>query len=264
MWLCLNCQIQQTSGRPRQPETSRPASQRNVGTSVTATSAKEDSAGTEASPKQTSAWQEPSLSSLPQASVSETRTTAERSEEKKPSKVQLTNEPSAANKQTFVSTETNQLNRSENAEPPKQDSSFFGFGFPGMRSQSPSHSASTSVSGKVLQFGSSVLGSTSSLISSSSSSTQEKPSMTPPTSRKGSVQASANPTPQRAQDLASTETKEEEKKPIDVSESSRSNLAENCQLCKEEDPTTLNICSSCKSTFCIRCDSGPHDAKVKR
>lgn len=95
------------------------------------------------------------------------------------------------------------------AEPPKQESSFFGFGFGGpkvqpaaskppesttgklfggltgaARSRSPSPQTVSAVSGKVLGFGSSIFSSASNLITSA---VQDEPSTTPPTSRKGST-----------------------------------------------------------------------------
>lgn len=95
------------------------------------------------------------------------------------------------------------------AEPPKQESSFFGFGFGGpkvqpaaskppesttgklfgglteaARSRSPSPQTVPAVSGKVLGFGSSIFSSASNLITSA---VQDEPSTTPPTSRKGSA-----------------------------------------------------------------------------
>uniref|UniRef100_A0A8C2G982 Protein piccolo n=1 Tax=Cyprinus carpio TaxID=7962 RepID=A0A8C2G982_CYPCA len=107
------------------------------------------------------------------------------------------------------------------AEPPKQESSFFGFGFSGpkvqpasskpsesttgklfgfggltetARSRSPSPQSVSAVSGKVLGFGSSIFSSASNLISSA---VQDEPSTTPPTSRKASTvsQTSAKTTP---------------------------------------------------------------------
>lgn len=107
------------------------------------------------------------------------------------------------------------------AEPPKQESSFFGFGFSGpkaqpasskpsesttgklfgfggltetARSRSPSPQSVSAVSGKVLGFGSSIFSSASNLISSA---VQDEPSTTPPTSRKASIvsQTSAKTTP---------------------------------------------------------------------
>uniref|UniRef100_A0AAR2L7U3 Protein piccolo n=1 Tax=Pygocentrus nattereri TaxID=42514 RepID=A0AAR2L7U3_PYGNA len=94
------------------------------------------------------------------------------------------------------------------AEAPKQESSFFGFGlgksqptpaktsdsmtgklfgFGGLTetaSRSPSPQSVTNVSGKVLGFGSSIFSSASNLISSA---VQDEPASSPPTSRKGST-----------------------------------------------------------------------------
>ncbi|XP_066540553.1 serine/arginine repetitive matrix protein 2-like [Hoplias malabaricus] len=65
------------------------------------------------------------------------------------------------------------------AEPPKMEASFFGFG--GSRSRSPSpQAAASAVSGKVLGFGSSFFSSASNLISSA---VQDEPSTTPSGSR---------------------------------------------------------------------------------
>lgn len=96
-------------------------------------------------------------------------------------------------------------------EPPKQESSLFGFGFGGpkaqpassmpsesttgklfgfggltetARSRSPSPQSVSAVSGKVLGFGSSIFNSASNLISSA---VQDEPSATTPTSRKASI-----------------------------------------------------------------------------
>lgn len=107
------------------------------------------------------------------------------------------------------------------AEPPKQEQSFFGFGFGGpkvqpasskppesttgkifgfggltetARSRSPSPQSVSAVSGRVLGFGSSIFSSASNLINSA---VQDESSITPPTSRKGSTvsQVSARTTP---------------------------------------------------------------------
>lgn len=107
------------------------------------------------------------------------------------------------------------------AQPPKQEQSFFGFGFGGpkvqpasskpsesttgkifgfggltetARSRSPSPQSVSAVSGRVLGFGSSIFSSASNLINSA---VQDESSITPPTSRKGSTvsQMSARTTP---------------------------------------------------------------------
>ncbi|XDV29072.1 hypothetical protein PO909_032247 [Leuciscus waleckii] len=93
-------------------------------------------------------------------------------------------------------------------EPPKkeEESSFFGFGFGGARSRPPSpQPGASSVSGKVLGFGSSFLSSASNLISA----VQDEPSTTPPTSRKGSAvsQTSAPPTNPQASSVSQTSSK---------------------------------------------------------
>lgn len=107
------------------------------------------------------------------------------------------------------------------AEPPKQEQSFFGFGFGGpkvqpasskpsesttgklfgfggltetARSRSPSPQSVSAVSGRVLGFGSSIFSSASNLINSA---VQDESSITPPISRKGSTvsQMSVRTTP---------------------------------------------------------------------
>lgn len=73
------------------------------------------------------------------------------------------------------------------SDPPKQDSGFFGFGFGGSsRSQSPSSQAQSSVSGKVLGFGSSLFSSASTLIASTVEESTDKQ----PTGIKDSVSSS--------------------------------------------------------------------------
>lgn len=78
-------------------------------------------------------------------------------------------------------------------KPHQEESGFFGFGFGGARSSSPSpQPAVSAVSGKVLGFGSSFLSTSSNLISSTF---QDEPSTTPPTSRKGSSVSETTPPP---------------------------------------------------------------------
>nr|XP_055029686.1 LOW QUALITY PROTEIN: protein piccolo-like [Misgurnus anguillicaudatus] len=109
-------------------------------------------------------------------------------------------------------------------EPPKQESSFFGFGLGGSkpsesttgkffgfggltetaRSRSPSPQSVSAVSGKVLGFGSSLFSSASTLISSAG---QDDSSKTPPTSRKGSSESSPTPTARKGSVTSQSSTK---------------------------------------------------------
>ncbi len=78
-------------------------------------------------------------------------------------------------------------------KPHQEESGFFGFGFSGARSRSPSpQPAVSTVSGKFLGFGSSFLSTSSNLISTT---VQDEPSTTPPTSRKDSSVLETTPPP---------------------------------------------------------------------
>ncbi|KAL6478892.1 hypothetical protein MHYP_G00123250 [Metynnis hypsauchen] len=185
-------------------------------------------------------------------------------------------------------------------EPANEESGFFGLGFGGTRSRSPSpQTAASAVSGKLLGFSSSIISSASNLITSA---VQDEPSTTPPTSRKGSAVSQTSiktaPTPpasrkgsvlQTSPKLASSDEtkasatqKKEEKKPADEAQKAQSatapsapvkgdenlsNLPKMCPLCKEKftHPPNYNTCTSCKATVCNLCGFNPmpHKTEVK-
>jgi len=185
-------------------------------------------------------------------------------------------------------------------EPPKkeEESSFFGFGFGGARSRSPSpQPGASTVSGKVLGFGSSFLSSASNLISA----VQDEPSTTPPTSRKGSAvsQTSAKtttPPPTRKdsegskgspnvpksqtlegkkqqqqnkpQDTQKPTTKESSSAQATKIDQSPKLLPKACPLCKaglRRDPPNYSTCTECKATVCNQCGFNPvpHQTEVR-
>lgn len=186
-------------------------------------------------------------------------------------------------------------------EPPKkqEESSFFGFGFGGARSRSPSpQPGASSVSGKVLGFGSSFLSSASNLISAA----QDENSTTPPTSRKGSTvsQTSAKiTTPPSSRKGSATskgspnlsmsqmqegKTQQQQNKPQDtqkpttIKESSSAQATKvdqspklppkTCPLCKailRKDPLNYSTCTECKTIVCNQCGFNPvpHQMEVR-
>lgn len=177
-WVCLNCQTQraQIAEKPQGPSLIKPQQQSSDAT----TQKKDYTMG---------------LSKGPPTKSSSTNQTVAQKEE--------------ALKLQPGSTEAKQINQQIGKSPPvskpetlpkeepHDESKFFGFGFGGARSRSPSpQPAVSAVSGKVLGFGSSLFSSASNLISST---VQDDPSKTPPTSRKGSTvsqsSASATSTP---------------------------------------------------------------------
>ncbi len=206
-------------------------------------------------------------------------------------------------------------------EPPKQESSFFGFGFSSpkaqpassmpsesttgklfgfggltetARSRSPSPQSVSAVSGKVLGFGSSIFSSASNLISST---IQDEPSVTTPTSRKASIvsHTSAKTTPPtsrkgsavaQASKIGDTKPHEGQyaEKPVEKKAEIKQVTAPkppqnpapgegktNCPLCKVElnigskDAKSINTCTECKTTVCSQCGFNPvpHQTEVR-
>lgn len=154
----------------------------------------------------------------------------------------------------------------QNTKPPEKQSGLFGFSFGGTKSrpQSPQLAASA-VSGRVLGFGSSFLSSASNLISSA---VQDEPSITPPTSRKGSTISLKNTTTPPLSRKSSAahqhgETKETEnklqnqlaKEPVPPLKKDTA-----CPLCKadlKDDPPNYSTCTQCKNIICNLCGFSP-------
>ncbi|KAL0167714.1 hypothetical protein M9458_035936, partial [Cirrhinus mrigala] len=205
----------------------------------------------------------------------------------KPTEVQKPSSHKRHNKNLFHS---RQQKTPSKTEPPKkeEESSFFGFGFGGARSRSPSpQPGASSVSGKVLGFGSSFLSSASNLISA----VQDEPSTTPPTSRKGSSvsQTSAKSTTPPSSRKGSEATKgspnvpksqtqegkiqQQQNKPQDTQQTTTKESAQApksdqspklppkaCPLCKASlriDPPNYRTCTECKATVCNQCGFNP-------
>lgn len=187
------------------------------------------------------------------------------------------------------------------AEPSKKESGFFGFGGARSRSPSPQPTVST-VSGKVLGFGSSLFSTASNLISSA---VHDEPT-TPPTPRKGSatshpsVNATTTTPPSSQKESVKPEhhTKEtkipvkEEKTPFAKNHEKKLNekqvkmtkvtdecpraeeISEHqnvvCPLCKvalnvgSTEAPNYNTCTECKDTVCNLCGFNPipHQMKV--
>lgn len=160
----------------------------------------------------------------------------------------------------------------QSPKPSEKQSGIFGFGFGGTKSQPPSQPAASAVSGRVLGFGSSFLSSASNLISSA---VQDAPSITPPTSRKGStisLKNSSTPTLTRKGSAAQQheEKKETENKlqdqlaketpPLLKKETACLELHKACPLCKADlknDPPNYNTCTQCKNIVCNLCGFSP-------
>ncbi|XP_059420451.1 mucin-17-like [Carassius carassius] len=177
----------------------------------------------------------------------------------------------------------------------KEESGFFGFG--GARSRSPSpQPGASSVSGKVLGFGSSFLSSASNLISA----VQDEPSTTPPTkgstvsqtsaknttppsSRKGSEASKGSPNvpisqtqegkiqqQQNKPQLTQKTTTTKESSPAQATKLDQSPKPppKACPLCKanlRRDPPNCSTCTECKATVCNQCGFNPvpHQTEAK-
>lgn len=161
----------------------------------------------------------------------------------------------------------------QSPKPSEKQSGIFGFSFGGTKSQPPSQPAASAVSGRVLGFGSSFLSSASNLISSA---VQDEPSITPPTSRKGStisLKNSSTPTlsrkgsaAQQHEEKKETENKLQENKlaketpPLLKKETACLELHKACPLCKADlknDPPNYNTCTKCKNIVCNLCGFSP-------
>ncbi|MCJ8733170.1 hypothetical protein PDJAM_G00220090 [Pangasius djambal] len=158
----------------------------------------------------------------------------------------------------------------QKVEPPKEESSLFGFSFSGNRSRSPSPQPDISaVSGKVLGFGSSFLSSASNLISSA---VQHEPSTTPPTSRKGSTTSQTavkiTPTPSTSHKMQVEKIESETKLEVQLPKADTP-LSESlgaCPICKadlKKDPPNYTTCTECQKTVCSLCGFSPVPQETK-
>lgn len=289
-WLCLTCQTQralngiETQGSPmmeRHPQSPEATTQK-----------KNSTAG--------STSKQPILQSTETSCANQTVAQKEGNNEQHLSSkgTKLTNEHNQQTAKTGLrTTET-----PSKAEPLKEETGFFSFGFGGVRSRSRSpspHVVNSDVSGKVLGFGSSLLSSASNLIPSA---VQNEPSTTPPTSRKGSTvsQSSANgantlPAAQKGSAASKTDAKissetksttaykektpghQQSKGPLSQEklqehmpkiDKAAQHLPRACPLCKEElrkDPPNYNFCTQCKKYVCNLCGFNPmpHQTEVR-
>lgn len=161
----------------------------------------------------------------------------------------------------------------QHTKPPEKQSGLFGFTFGGTKSRPPSPQPTASaVSGRVLGFGSSFLSSASNLISSA---VQDEPSITPPTSRKGSTISLKNTTTPPLFRKSSAahqhgEKKETENKlqeqltkesvPLLKKDTAHFELLKACPLCKadlKDDQPNFNTCTQCKNIVCNLCGFSP-------
>ncbi|KAI7802121.1 putative protein piccolo, partial [Triplophysa rosa] len=291
-WLCLNCQMQRalggvdSSGPPMQkaqPQPKGPIPSQNPGMH-NVSPAKKDTAQIKQTPPSASHPSKPTegqkTSSQPSPSTANTNIAAHQSQQKPQQKMKGASTPTKSEPPSKT-------------EPPKEDSGFFGFGFGGARSRSPSpQPGGSSVSGKVMGFGSSFLSSASNLISS----VQDEHSTTPPTSRKGSAvsQTSAKmttPPPSRKEsetskdspNLHKPQTRDEKMLQKDAEQAkttvmqtkSASNVDQSlkvppkaCPLCKaslKKDPPNYSTCTECKTIVCNQCGFNPvpHQTEAK-
>lgn len=289
-WLCLNCQMQRALGGAESSEPSTLKAQPQSKVSVPSQNpAKKDTPHSKQMPPSASQPTKPTEGQKPS---SQSSTSAAH-----PS--QQTSQQKLLPQQTTKGVPPAKSEPPSKTEPPKkeEESSFFGFGFGGARSRSPSpQPGASSVSGKVLGFGSSFLSSASNLIST----VQDEPSTTPPTSRKGSVvsQTSAKTTtppstrkgseaskgsPNLPKSLEEKMQQQQNKphdtqKPTTTKESSSAQatkidqspklLPKACPLCKaglRRDPPNYSTCTECKATVCNQCGFNPvpHQTEVR-
>ncbi|KAK3549144.1 hypothetical protein QTP70_033349 [Hemibagrus guttatus] len=283
-WLCLTCQTQRAL-KGVEPQGMKPHPQHPEAT----TQKKDSTAG--------STSKQPTLK--PTETSCANQTVAQKEENNKQqltsTGTKLTNEHNQQTAKTGLS--STQTKPQTKAEPPQEETGFFGFG--GVRSRSPSPQVvNSAVSGKVLGFGSSLLSSASNLIPSA---VQNEPSTTPPTSRKGSTvsQTSANaantlPASQKGSEASKTDAKilsetksstadkgktpghQQSKAPLSQEklqehmpkiEKAAQHLPRACPLCKEElrkDPPNYNVCTECKKYVCNLCGFNPmpHQTEV--
>lgn len=290
-WLCLNCQMQRAlkGAESSEPSTLKAQPQSKVSVPSQNPSKKDTPHGKQMPPSAN----QPTKPTEGQKPSSQSSTSAAHPSPQ-------TSQQKLLPQQTIKGAPPAKSELPSKPEPPKkeEESSFFGFGFGGARSRSPSpQPGSSSVSGKVLGFGSSFLSSASNLISA----VQDEPSTTPPTSRKGSAisQTSAKTTtppssrkgseaPKDSPDLPKSHTLEEKmqqqqkkpqdtQKPMTTKESSSGQatkidspkfLPKACPLCKaslRRDPPNYSICTECKATVCNQCGFNPvpHQTEVR-
>lgn len=154
----------------------------------------------------------------------------------------------------------------QNIKLSEKQSGLFGFSFGGTKSRPPSPQvAASAVSGRVLGFGTSFLSSASNLISSA---VQDEPSITPPTSRKGSAISLKNATTPPLSHKSTAAHQHGEKKETENKLEDR--LAKEsvplqkkdtaCPLCKadlKDEPPNYNTCTQCQNIVCNLCGFSP-------
>ncbi|KAL7878587.1 hypothetical protein AOLI_G00095610 [Acnodon oligacanthus] len=214
-WLCLNCQMQRTVRATEPPGTSmlKPTSSEKDSQAPPAAHTLTEPKPGVSSPTPVSEKNipvpSPSKKDIPAPTTVQTDLKQPPSKELSQQKAPAQEKPSKPQPEIAKGTPSPIKSAPPpQAEAPKQESSFFGFGFGKSQptpaktsdsmtgklfgfggltetaSRSPSPQSVTNVSGKVLGFGSSIFSSASNLISSA---VQDEPASSPPTSRKGST-----------------------------------------------------------------------------
>lgn len=239
-WLCLSCQMQRAPG-PLNPKT-----QSEVNKVPSPALPKKNETPAAGSPQTKPSLPANAKNEKP-SGVGKPVNKPMTSESQKPTAP--SRQPSPAKSET-----------SQKVEPPKEESSLFGFSFSGTRARSPSPQPDISaVSGKVRGFGSSFLSSASNLISSA---VQHEPSTTPPTSRKGSTtsQTSVKITPSPSTSHKKQEEKIETESKLEVqlpnADISLSESLGHCPICMADirkDPPNYTTCTECQKTVCNLC-----------
>lgn len=256
-WLCLNCQVKRAAGGTvPQQETSSASSFKK------ATAAQ-------------SAPQKTSVQGSPQKNVSTQPAKVEgldRFKEASPAAGQKTpkeDQKAGPQKQTKQTVQTGQ--KQGNAT--TQDSGGF-FGFGGPKGQTDTAKPGESMTGKMFGFGSSILSSASTLMTSA---VQDEPKITPPVSPKVShakdskspsvakqEQEKKLPEPKQAMGPTSAAPKTDKPSPEPPKKASASPVVSNtCPLCKvhlnvgSKDPPNYNTCTGCKSAVCNQCGFNP-------
>ncbi|KAI5623839.1 protein piccolo isoform X5 [Silurus asotus] len=254
-WLCLDCHKQQAPGPPpKHPQQEKPSA------------APKQEAETTDNPEK-----KPKLpidATIKDAEVAKKEDNLSTAESQKPIAVQSAQRSSSDTPAV-----------PKNAETSKEGTSFFSFSSGSAKSPSPKPDV-TAVSEKVRGFGSSFFSSASNLISST---LQDEPPTTPPTSRKGSTisQRSEKDTPTpHSLHKETTKQKEVEKterkitsdnqstvsSPFVVKDEHPNKLLKSCPLCKvalTEDPHNYDTCTECKTTVCNLCGFSPMSQKTE-
>lgn len=255
-WLCLNCQVKRAAGGTEPQQAASSASSFKKATEAQST------------PQKTSIQGSPQKNVSTQPNQPAKVEGLERHKEASPAAGQETpkeDQKAGPLKQTKQTVQ----NAQKQANATTQDSGGF-FGFGGPKSQTDTAKSGESMTGKMFGFGSSILSSASTLMTSA---VQDEPKITPPVSPKVShAKDSKSPTvmkneqekklqePKQAMGPMSGAPKSDKPSPEPPKKAPASPVvSKTCPLCKvhlnvgSKDPPNYNTCTGCKSTVCNQC-----------